>query len=205
MRRRALRSVTFDASVACRPAACKPTFELAAAALPVAAGPESASPAAMTATPIHRFMATFSCRIDHVTTGPRRGPVSQSHSRTPEQFQARHTLGHDRGVKTGSRQENASTQESRAPFRFYRNGKDSGAAPDITSGDGANGDDASGDDASAGDASAGDASAGDGPNDDGGGASALGWSSPWYHPEPRRRRRDWPAIRPGRVRRERSA
>src|SRR5713226_3210141 len=26
-------------------------------------------------------------------------------------------------VETGSRQENASNQESRAPFRFYRNGK----------------------------------------------------------------------------------
>ena len=28
-----------------------------------------------------------------------------------------------RGVETGSRQENASNQESRAPFRFYRYGK----------------------------------------------------------------------------------
>ncbi|HMI12159.1 MAG TPA: hypothetical protein VK567_11280, partial [Bradyrhizobium sp.] len=28
-------------------------------------------------------------------------------------------------VETGSRQENASNRESRAPFRFYRNGKDS--------------------------------------------------------------------------------
>src|SRR6266576_3157219 len=28
-------------------------------------------------------------------------------------------------VETGSRQENASNQESRAPFRFYRNGKGS--------------------------------------------------------------------------------
>src|SRR5258707_2824745 len=33
-------------------------------------------------------------------------------------------------VDTGSRQENASNQESRAPFRFYRNGKDSGVNPD---------------------------------------------------------------------------
>ena len=31
-----------------------------------------------------------------------------------------------RGVETGSRQENASNQESGAPFRFYRNGKGSG-------------------------------------------------------------------------------
>jgi hypothetical protein len=30
-------------------------------------------------------------------------------------------------VETGSRQENASKQESRAPFRFHRNGKGSGA------------------------------------------------------------------------------
>ena len=30
-------------------------------------------------------------------------------------------------VETGSRQENASNQESRAPFRFYRNGKGSSA------------------------------------------------------------------------------
>src|SRR6266851_1620150 len=103
-----------------------------------------------------------------------------------------------RGVETGSRQENASNQESRAPFRFYRNGKGSGVAPDITSSDDASGDGANGDDASGDDANAGDASAGDSPNDDGGGASALRWSSPWCHPEPRRRRRDWPAIGPGR-------
>src|SRR5258706_11516279 len=31
------------------------------------------------------------------------------------------------GVETGSRQENASSQESRAPFRSYRNGKGSRA------------------------------------------------------------------------------
>jgi hypothetical protein len=31
-------------------------------------------------------------------------------------------------VETGSRQENASNQEARAPFRFYRNGKGSRAA-----------------------------------------------------------------------------
>jgi hypothetical protein len=31
-------------------------------------------------------------------------------------------------VETGSRQENASNQESRAPFRFYRNGKGSSGA-----------------------------------------------------------------------------
>jgi hypothetical protein len=29
-------------------------------------------------------------------------------------------------VDTGSREENASKQESRAPFRFYRNGRGSG-------------------------------------------------------------------------------
>src|SRR6266849_2308307 len=99
-----------------------------------------------------------------------------------ERFQVEHALGLDPGVETGSRQENASNQESRAPFRFYRNGKGSGVAPEITSGD---------------DANAGDASAGDSPNDDGGGASALRSSSPWCHPEPRRQRRDWPATGPG--------
>jgi hypothetical protein len=40
-----------------------------------------------------------------------------------ERFQAKHALGLDPGVETGSRQENASNQESRAPFRFNRNGK----------------------------------------------------------------------------------
>src|SRR6202790_1883793 len=38
-----------------------------------------------------------------------------------KRFQAKHALGLDPGVETGSRQENASNQESRAPFRFYRN------------------------------------------------------------------------------------
>src|SRR5471030_2008734 len=35
-------------------------------------------------------------------------------------------------VGTGSRQENTSNQESRAPFRFHRNGKGSGARPPVT-------------------------------------------------------------------------
>ena len=47
------------------------------------------------------------------------------HAAQLERFQAKHALGLDPGVKTGSRQENASNQESRAPFRFYRNGKGS--------------------------------------------------------------------------------
>src|SRR3982074_3548084 len=146
MRRRALRSVAFDASVACWPAACKPTFELAAVALPVAAGPESATPAAMTAAPIHRFMAVFPFFLQD--RSPRNdGPA----------LRACLDLTH--------------------------------VAPDITSG--ASDDDASGDDPNGGGASD--------------GASALRWSSPWCHPEPRRRRRDWPATGPGRVRRERSA
>jgi hypothetical protein len=34
-------------------------------------------------------------------------------------------------VETGSRHENASNQKSRAPFRFYRNGKSSGIWPAI--------------------------------------------------------------------------
>src|SRR5216684_4009764 len=42
-----------------------------------------------------------------------------------ERFPAKHALGLDPGVEAGSRQENASNQESRAPFRFYRNGKGS--------------------------------------------------------------------------------
>ena len=110
-----------------------------------------------------------------------------------------------RGWKPVRVRKTRQNQEARAPFRFYRNVKEFGVTPDITSDDGANGDDASGDDANGDDANAGDASAGDSPNDDGGGASALRWSSPWCHPEPRRRRRDWPATGPGRVRRERSA
>src|ERR1019366_4333201 len=43
--------------------------------------------------------------------------------RYPERFQAKHALGLDPGVETGSRQEDASNQGSRAPFRFNRNGK----------------------------------------------------------------------------------
>jgi general secretion pathway protein I len=35
-------------------------------------------------------------------------------------------------VETGSRQENASTKESRAPFRFYRNGKGSSGVAGFT-------------------------------------------------------------------------
>jgi hypothetical protein len=46
-----------------------------------------------------------------------------------KRFQAKHALGLDPGVETGSRQENASVQESRAPFRFNRNGKGSCRLP----------------------------------------------------------------------------
>ncbi|MBU6458845.1 MAG: hypothetical protein KGQ48_15115, partial [Bradyrhizobium sp.] len=42
-----------------------------------------------------------------------------------ERFRAKHALGLDPWVDTGSRKENASKQESRAPFRFHRNGKGS--------------------------------------------------------------------------------
>ncbi len=42
--------------------------------------------------------------------------------RASERFQANHALGLIRGVETGSRQENASNQESRARFDFDRNG-----------------------------------------------------------------------------------
>jgi hypothetical protein len=43
-----------------------------------------------------------------------------------ERFQAKHALGLDPGVATGSRQENASDQESRASVSIPRNGKGSG-------------------------------------------------------------------------------
>ncbi len=46
-----------------------------------------------------------------------------------ERFPAKHALGLDPWVDTGSRQENASNQESRAPFRFHRSGKGSSAIP----------------------------------------------------------------------------
>ncbi|QDW36458.1 hypothetical protein FFI89_004440 [Bradyrhizobium sp. KBS0727] len=39
-----------------------------------------------------------------------------------ERFPAKHARGLDPRVETGSRQENASNQKSRAPFRFHRNG-----------------------------------------------------------------------------------
>src|SRR5258705_7024727 len=39
-----------------------------------------------------------------------------------KRFQAKHALGLDPGMEAGSRRENASNQESRVPFRFYRNG-----------------------------------------------------------------------------------
>jgi hypothetical protein len=106
-------------------------------------------------------------------------------------------------MDTGSRQETRQIKKLEPRFDSIETEKGSSVAAGITgitSGDDANGDDANDDDANAGDASADDS-----PNGDGGGASALRWSSPWCHPEPRRRRRDWPATGPGRVRRERSA
>jgi hypothetical protein len=42
--------------------------------------------------------------------------------RGSERFQAKHALGLDPGVDTGSHRENASNQESRYPFRFNRDG-----------------------------------------------------------------------------------
>ncbi len=39
-----------------------------------------------------------------------------------ERFPAKHALGLDPGVDTGSREENASKQKPRARFRFNRNG-----------------------------------------------------------------------------------
>src|SRR5216683_6444805 len=73
----------------------------------------------------------------------RPGQKSSSPSRKPHRrFQACPPSGHANGscqppkafsreVETGSRQENASNQQSRVPFRFYRNGKDSRLAPAI--------------------------------------------------------------------------
>jgi hypothetical protein len=116
-------------------------------------------------------------------------------------------------METGSRQETRQIKKLEPRFDSIETEKGSSVAAGITgitsgddaNGDDANGDDANDDDANDDDANAGDASADDSPNGDGGGASALRWSSPWCHPEPRRRRRDWPATGPGRVRRERSA
>src|SRR5439155_15206908 len=53
------------------------------------------------------------------TLGLRR--IDPAHQRL-ERFPAKHAPGLDPGVETGSRQENASNQKSRAPFRFHRNG-----------------------------------------------------------------------------------
>src|SRR5438093_13202575 len=55
------------------------------------------------------------------SAGKRSAPSSCSRSRGTEAFSSE--------VETGSRQENASNQKSRAPFRFHRNGKGSSAPP----------------------------------------------------------------------------
>jgi hypothetical protein len=46
--------------------------------------------------------------------------ISGDHSWPLERFRAKHALGLDPGVGTGSREENASKQEARAPFRLIK-------------------------------------------------------------------------------------
>jgi O-antigen ligase len=52
-------------------------------------------------------------------------PVSAGSAAAARAFSSESLPRTRSGVETGSRQENASNQESRAPFRFYRNGKGS--------------------------------------------------------------------------------
>src|SRR5216684_6596853 len=66
-----------------------------------------------TSVPRWPWLTNFRCqRVDEI-----RFSIAE-----PERFPAKHALGLDPGVETGSRQENASNQESRAPFPFHRNG-----------------------------------------------------------------------------------
>jgi hypothetical protein len=57
-------------------------------------------------------------KIDGLSCG-----ISGHAVRILERFRAKHALGLDPWVDTGSREENASKQEARAAFRFHRDGK----------------------------------------------------------------------------------
>src|SRR5712692_5736076 len=61
------------------------------------------------------------------------GPMARMRASPAKAFSSEACLGLDPEGETGSRQEKASNQESRAPFRFYRKGKALGSATTIAS------------------------------------------------------------------------